>query len=197
MERETEREMGSVVTRARASEGQRDMRSVVKSSEAYKVALNKDWEAFKKFWEERDAIMINFPMTVAGNTALHIAVYSGEAQLVRDLLDHAPCPSPNERGDTVLHEAAAVGNVEMAEDLIKYDTELLESKNNRGETPLFRAAVFNQTKMVRFLASKAKDMTIHRTRNDGTSILHMTVLSKNFGKTFCPFKLGNQIKSLI
>jgi ankyrin repeat protein len=183
-ERERGRERGSVV-RMEGDYGQ--MEIVRRSAEAYEAAIKNDWDKLKKLCED-DSSITSFPMTLAGNTALHIAVYSGDVEWVKALLKLAPVPGPNDRGDTVLHEAAAVGNVEMARVLlIEYGTELLESKNKRGETPLFRAAAFKQAKMVRFLASKAKDMTIHRTRNDGTSILHMTVLNKNFGKTFCVF----------
>ncbi|KAE7995335.1 hypothetical protein FH972_000144 [Carpinus fangiana] len=167
---------------AEAYEG-REMGSVVRTAKVYEAAIKKDWEALKKYCEEDNAIM-NFPiMTGARSTVLHIAVYSKKVSLVRYLLHLAPsalCELVNERGDTVLHEAAGVGNVEMAKELIGSDKELLKSTNKRGETPLFRAAAFNQTEMVKFLASAAVDKTTHRTRTDGTSILHITVLSKFF-----------------
>ena len=190
---ERERERGSAV-RMEGAYGQ--MAIVRRSAEAYEAAIKNDWDKLKKLCEDDSSIM-NFPITLAGNTALHIAVYSGDVEWVKDLLKLAPFPGPNGRGDTVLHETAAAGKVDMANCLIEYDRELLEIKNKRGETPLFRAAAFNNKKMVEFLASKAEDMSKHRTRNDGKSILHMTVLSKYFGSHLFPFKLNNQIKFLI
>ncbi|XP_024023196.1 ankyrin repeat-containing protein ITN1 [Morus notabilis] len=168
-------------------------------TEPYGAALNKDWNALKNFYELHKEF-VTASLTVTGDTALHIAVHSGNTQLVRSLLNQilgddkgnesplfhsfieelAPLRRKNEYGDTALHEAASRGHLEIVKLLLDRDEELLKVKNNRGETPLFRAAAFGQTKVVRFLASRVDDMRTHRRRDDSTSILHIAVLGRYF-----------------
>ena len=48
-------------------------------------------------------------------------------------------------GNTPLNEAAAIGDIEMARILLKFDKSQLGHKNNIGETLLFIAAAFGRT----------------------------------------------------
>lgn len=170
------------------------MGSVERMTEPYRAAMKKEWNAMKKFYDENKEY-VTASLTVSGDTALHIAVHSGDAELVKSLLNEilfggkddpflrelAPLRRKNEYGNTALHEAASGGHLEMVKLLLNCDEKLLEVKNNSGETPLFRAAAFGQTKVVRFLTLKVEDMGTHRRRDDSTSILHVAVLGKYFG----------------
>lgn len=159
------------------------MGNIARERELYRAASKKNWEKMKRYYEENN-VAVGFPLTVSKDTVLHIAVYSESRDLLDKLLEFAPHAYhiTNEFGNTALHEAAAVGNVKMAEPFLTRDKDLLDFKNNRGETPLFRAAAFGRTKMSKYLASKVEieNKVIHRRRNDSTSILHIAVLGNYF-----------------
>ncbi|XP_062088267.1 protein ACCELERATED CELL DEATH 6-like isoform X2 [Humulus lupulus] len=169
----------------------------------YRAAMKEDWNSVKEFYKERKEHyqMIILPMTISGDTVLHIAAHSGNTKFVKSLLDDnfdLPNINPsldwrrfyasdifpiqNEYGNTVLHEAASGGHIKMVKVLLRYEggAGLLEVKNERGETPLFRAAAFGRTEVVRILASKVEDMEAHRRRADSTTILHIAVLGRYF-----------------
>jgi hypothetical protein len=160
---------------------------VARMSKQYRAANNKKWKELKDFCVETGTA--GFPITVTGDTALHIAaLHSGSVKLVRKLLKITPIGVTNNRGDTVLHEAAVVGNIEMAELLLDKDEDLIDVKNKRGETPLFRAAASGQTEMVELLAGRAMERGTMKNhiRRGGSSILHIAVLSRYFGRLSVP-----------
>ncbi|KAK4857608.1 hypothetical protein QYF36_003407 [Acer negundo] len=125
--------------------------------------------------------------------------------------------------NTVLHEAAINHNIKAVKLLVegKRDTpdkqllveergyvtpqHLLE-RNKSGQTPLFKAAAFGSTKVVKYLASQPYQMTCdnyyeklqdaHRTKNDGTSILHAAVQGEQFGTALCLLKLDKGLAEL-
>ncbi|KAL5840354.1 hypothetical protein ACOSQ4_012962 [Xanthoceras sorbifolium] len=122
-------------------------------------------------------------MTVAKDTAFHIAVHSKTDQLLKYLLERveqvgdpmgANVFITNDYENTVLHEATI--NYNIAE------VKLLVEKNY----------VKADTKVVRYLASQPGQTTrdennntkledAHRIRNDGISILHAAVRGEHFG----------------
>ena len=54
-------------------------------TEPYRAALNGDWEAMKRFYENnRESAVL--PLTVTNDTLLHIAVYSGTKSPLEELL---------------------------------------------------------------------------------------------------------------
>jgi hypothetical protein len=166
-----------------------DASGVARMSEHYKAAMAKDWKKLEEICLETGTA--GFPITVARDTAVHIAVHSGRVDLVRKLQEEiipTEIRVTNNRGDTVLHEAAAVGNVPMAEFLLGHDKDLLV-KNKRGETPLFRAAASDQIKMVSFLAGKAMERGTMKNhiRKGATSIIHIAVCSRYFGRLCLSF----------
>ncbi|XP_059438839.1 uncharacterized protein LOC132171523 [Corylus avellana] len=170
---------------------------VARMSEQYQAANEKNWEKLKDFCSETGTAA--FPITVTGDTALHIAVlHSGSVKLVRKLLEITDIRVTNNRGDTVLHEAAGVGNIEMAELFLDRDEDLIDIKNKRDETPLFRAAAFGKTEMVDFLAERAMDHGTMKNhiRRGGSSILHIAVLSRYFDTAWQLLKIDNSLQSL-
>ncbi|KAJ9169177.1 hypothetical protein P3X46_020638 [Hevea brasiliensis] len=178
--------------------------SISGMSVPYQAFLDGDWERLKRFFEQNTEAVVS-PLTVNRDTALHIAIYSGSRSLVESIVQIArrissPEQSPlliqNEYGNTVLHEAAATGDVTAAKLLLDCERTLLDIKNKLGETPLYRAAAFGKTEMVKFLASEVLShreeilathrqkgpsvMSFHGRRNDSTSILHIAVHAEHF-----------------
>ncbi|KAK1570662.1 hypothetical protein Q3G72_005408 [Acer saccharum] len=125
--------------------------------------------------------------------------------------------------NTVLHEAAINHNIAAVKLLVEgrhvtpdqqlsveergYVTpqQLLE-RNMSGQTPLFKAAAFGSTKVVKYLASQPNQMICdnyykklqdaHRTKNDGTSILHAAVRGEHFGTALELLKLDQGLAYL-
>ena len=171
------------------------MANVAKMSKPYGAVVKEDWEAMESyFMKHKDAVYCS--LTVNKDTAIHIAVYSGNFELLKKLLDVEATVKfelhelTDDYGNTPLHVAAAEGDVCMARLLIDKDkdAQLLKTKNSRGETPLFTAAAFGCTKMVKeFLVRNVQDWTNHRRRNDSVSILHVAVIGKNFGRLCLSF----------
>ncbi|XP_060674596.1 uncharacterized protein LOC125418827 isoform X2 [Ziziphus jujuba] len=155
-------------------------------TEPYQAALEGDWERMKRFYEEnREAV--SHPLTVTNDTAFHIAVYSGTKSPLEELIQIVPNPpiaKADDKKNTPLHEAGAIGNIETAQVLMRCSPEQLEARNALGETPMFRAAAFGMTEMVKYLAfevrSRQCDMEIQRIRDDETSILHSAIHGQHF-----------------
>ncbi|PSS06360.1 Nuclear factor NF-kappa-B p50 subunit like [Actinidia chinensis var. chinensis] len=163
-------------------------------------ALKGDWNEvlsiYKLHPEVHDA-----KITRTDDTALHMAVSSGKEDVVKKLVDiisktgdvakKNAVKVQNERGNTPLHLAAAMGNVEMCKLIANADRGLIISiRNNENETPLFVAA--RNGKKDAFLclhdliipgdgenAKTVKDYPYCRSR-DGQTILHVAIEGEYF-----------------
>ena len=160
-------------------------------TEPYRAIMEKDLEAVKRYYMKNENVF--HPLTDTGDTALHVAVYTGNKKLLIFLLDLASFLSDieNELGNTALHEAAAAGNVKMAKHLLSFGESQLDVKNDSGETPLFIAAAFGKTEMVKFLivdAGKSNPIKEnHCTRNDSKSVLEIAILGNYIGRLLSLF----------
>ncbi|KAH7545257.1 hypothetical protein FEM48_Zijuj01G0074500 [Ziziphus jujuba var. spinosa] len=140
-----------------------------------------------RFYEKNREALI-YPLTVTNDTPFHIAVYNTSKSPLQELLhifpNNALIAKANDKKNTPLHEAGAIGNMEAAQLLVRFSPEQLEAKNALGETPFFRAAAFGMTEMVKYLASEVRsrhcDMQIQRIRDDNTSILHSAIHGQHF-----------------
>ncbi|XP_057460473.1 uncharacterized protein LOC130750972 isoform X1 [Actinidia eriantha] len=166
------------------------------SNYALKGLWDKVLEMYKLHPEVHDA-----QITRTNDTALHVAVSSGREDMVRELVDIISAKGDvakknavkvqNERGNTPLHLAAALGNVEMCKVIADADKGLIISiRNNENETPLFVAA--RNGKKDAFLclhnliipsdgenAKTVKDYPYCRSR-DGQTILHVAIEGEYF-----------------
>ncbi|PSS06359.1 Serine/threonine-protein phosphatase 6 regulatory ankyrin repeat subunit C like [Actinidia chinensis var. chinensis] len=113
--------------------------------------------ALKGLWPEVVVLYKRYPelhdaqITRTQDTALHVAVSSGKEDVVRELVDIISMTGDvakkntlhvqNERGNTPLHLAAALGNVEMCRLIATEDAGLIGVRNKEKETPLFVAAL--------------------------------------------------------
>ncbi|KAK9935946.1 hypothetical protein M0R45_012818 [Rubus argutus] len=168
----------------------------------YNRFLNQEWSELKLFYEENN-FDVFLPHTLFGDSSLHLAVYSGNKDLVKTLLNivykdnpfemEIPDDNPfqsakkqedspfklkfllcNTFGNTPLHEAASIGNVEMVELVMQYDRRLLKEKNLRDETPFFMAALYGKTKVIQRLVKEVEDIDYH-VRSKTSSMLHEAI----------------------
>ncbi|XP_057461123.1 uncharacterized protein LOC130751544 [Actinidia eriantha] len=178
--------------------------------EIYKIlsnyALKGDWdtilEIYQQFPEVHDA-----NITITHDTALHMAVLSGQEDVVKKLVHIISMTGDrigdaakkavnvqNERGNTPLHLAAAMGNVEMCKLLAKVDVKLItDVRNSESETPFFVAAL--NGKKDAFLClhdliipggdeneKTTKGYGYCRRNHDGQTILHVAIEKEYFGE---------------
>ncbi|KAK1556187.1 hypothetical protein Q3G72_000234 [Acer saccharum] len=184
------------------------------------VILQGKWRAMEEFFNSDEGFTISYPiMTVAKDTAFHIAVHSKSEQPLKQLLDLFAkydeqifltnvLNTTNAYNNTVLHEAAINHNI-VAVKLLVEDGHVTPAqllvRNNSGQTPLFKAAAFGSTKVVKYLASQPDQMIAsvrgykkfkyaHRINyKDGCSILHAAVLGENFGTALELLKLDKEL----
>ena len=137
-------------------------------------------------------------ITIHKDTVLHMACYSKQCDLALELLQLLP-PSLNQRfanskndvDNTILHEVATYNAMtDVATEILNRAPELLTARNILGETPLFRAVRYGKDEMFKLLAEKLDRMDFETEedrkaclrRNDGTTILHISVFTENFGE---------------
>ncbi|XP_027119571.1 uncharacterized protein [Coffea arabica] len=169
-----------------------------------------EW-TMKKNWKEVLNVCRNNPsacmakLTKSEDTALHIAVSSfhadqidanGQAKVVSDLVESLPPDQAveilkvqNDKGDTPLHLAAALGSATICICIARKDHVLISERNLKGETPLFMAA--HHGKMEAFLqlhklyrkSAEEPDDRLYR-RNDGDTILHSAISGEYFALAY-------------
>ncbi|XP_019073791.2 uncharacterized protein LOC132252516 [Vitis vinifera] len=137
-----------------------------------------------------------YKITIHKDTVLHMACYSKQRDLALELLQLLP-PSLNQRlantkndvDNTILHEVATYNAMtDVATEILNRAPELLTARNILGETPLFRAVRYGKDEMFKLLAEKLDRMDFETEedckaclrRNDGTTILHISVFTENF-----------------
>ncbi|KAK7332227.1 hypothetical protein VNO80_28976 [Phaseolus coccineus] len=131
-------------------------------------------------------------ITKAEDTVLHLAVYLGQTRFVRKVLDginEEVCLNvlhmQNSKGNTTLHLAAEVGNVDMCYNMAKRDSTLICGRNFEGETPIFLAALHGKREAFLCLHGlkqnhEDEDDSLVR-KSNGDTILHSTISSEYFG----------------
>uniref|UniRef100_A0A6N2NKW1 PGG domain-containing protein n=1 Tax=Salix viminalis TaxID=40686 RepID=A0A6N2NKW1_SALVM len=172
---------------------------------AYKAAMSGHWKNIINHYKDRP-IDLSFPVTLSADTALHIAVYSKQAQPLKDLLEIMKfLMRKNKFGNTALHEATICGNYEAVRLLVARCPALLKEKNKYGETPLFTAAGFGEGEIVEFLFrsepeqrvnDKRRLLEIHRQREDGLSILSAAIIGQHFETSLLLLDMDGSLDSL-
>ncbi|KAG1347719.1 putative E3 ubiquitin-protein ligase MIB1-like [Cocos nucifera] len=141
-------------------------------------------------------------ITWGGDTLLHLAASSGEennAILLTDCLEkdedkentQTILEIPNERGDTALHIAAALGMVGVCLAMARLHPKMVvKILNERKETPLFKAVRHGQKKAFFALQSVVEthivpppDVNREGLRIEGgDTILHNAIFAEHFGE---------------
>ncbi|ETP25829.1 hypothetical protein F441_01334 [Phytophthora nicotianae CJ01A1] len=91
----------------------------------------------------------------SGNTALHVAVYSGNEGLVMFVLrgcDYTLLSQKNNEGETALHIAAKLGYFGIVRSLLAYGASV-KDEDSQGRTPLILSILENHVECVQLLQS--------------------------------------------
>ncbi|KAK7359649.1 hypothetical protein VNO77_01611 [Canavalia gladiata] len=145
-------------------------------------------EAYKK-----NPSVLEAKITKAEDTVIHIAVYVGQSFFVETILDNMSneigskiLQMKNSKGNTPLHLAAELGNMDLCNNIAKRDPNLISLRNLEGETPLFLAALHG--KRDAFFSLHKLQQSHHdadhdslATKNNGDTILHATISGEYFG----------------
>lgn len=129
--------------------------------------------------------------TKSEDTVIHIAIYVGQTNFVISILDKlekdVECNGilsiQNSKGNTPLHLAAELGNMEICKSIAERDGNLISCRNMEGETPLFLAAHYGKKDAFFCLhgcLNNKGDYSLCR-RTNGDTILHSTIYGEFFG----------------
>ncbi|XP_042963495.1 uncharacterized protein LOC122297491 isoform X1 [Carya illinoinensis] len=183
------------------------------------MAMKSEWKKVVEKYRKELQYAHNLKITRSGDTALHIAVSDGQEEIVADLIhlmqstriNHAKeaVKTKNERDNTPLHTAAAMGNLPMCKLIAQVDPLLVGERNCEGETPFFLAALYGKKEAFLCLHKICVDQdrkqakrpedgdTIHQDnkqgakigykyakREDGDTILHCAINGEYFDLAF-------------
>ncbi|KAJ8756147.1 hypothetical protein K2173_024694 [Erythroxylum novogranatense] len=122
----------------------------------YKAAIKGDWRTACSFFEE-DRNALTAHVTEKPMTALHVAIGTGLSldfvQKLVGLMSGESLHVKDKFGNTPLHSAAAVGNLEAARVLVQSNSRLPQITNNFRDTPLHTAAKFAHKDTIWYLIS--------------------------------------------
>ena len=107
-------------------------------------AMEGRWEDVIKIYET-DTRAHRAKITVSEDTALHIAILEAKEAQVEKLVhqireDMDAQMIQNKMGDTLLHQAASIGNVSICKCIARMNAELVGACNKKNEVPLSLAA---------------------------------------------------------
>lgn len=170
--------------------------------------MNKEWEKVLNTYSTHGFVR-RAKLTKSEDTALHLAINcyhpkhrsKDHLQCIKKMVTKIPDDEAldilklkNDTGDTPLHLAAQLGNVEICgciltqvEKLGEAD-ELIGERNNLNMTPLFLAAHRGKVDAFKLLHDKIKETEdrIHLCRKEkGETILHSTLSGEYFGMYVC------------
>ncbi|ONI26160.1 hypothetical protein PRUPE_1G007500 [Prunus persica] len=178
--------MGTEVESQNATVSQEKM-----SNSLFENAMNGEWEkVVEVYGSSQSAKVQEMRITRAGDTALHIAASDGETKIVRQLLQlignnaSKILQIKNKKGNTPLHLAAVVGDVETCHAMATKDPELVSSLNNENETPLFLAALNGHEKVFLCLHSHCVEECYSFRARNGDTILHAAMSGEYFSLAF-------------
>lgn len=151
-----------------------------RQSVAYTAAKSNDpksIENLRDFWREEGAMS---PINNQGDTILHFIAIHDNVSALKLLIEERLVNSrdlrvKNKSGNTVLHEAAKFGRLEIVKALVSLDSELILERNNNGETPIYVVVVHGEKEVFTLLADNNLCDEITMTRDDGSTILHAAV----------------------
>jgi hypothetical protein len=117
----------------------------------------------------------------AGETPLMVAVQRARVEIIDLLLKQPLNPLTTDKdGETILHQAAALGHASILETLLNHGThgetlrKNINAKDNAGWTPLHHAAVGNRQKVTEQLLAAGADASIATT--GGSTAAEITAL---------------------
>ncbi|CBI36466.3 unnamed protein product, partial [Vitis vinifera] len=180
-----------VVLRGRMAFGIEDAELEDIEVKLFTCAMQSDWEEVVRICEQHPSAHKAI-IPASGETILYMAVLDMEEKIVEKLVEQIS-PSEldalkigNEEGDTPLHLAASIGNVQMCKCITDKDRKLVGFPNSKAETPLFLAALRGQKEAFLFLHGMCESSERHDycRRDDGRNILHCVIDEEYFDFAF-------------
>lgn len=164
----------------------------------FKAAMQGKWEEVVSIYTNNTSIQA-LKITRSEDTVLHIAVSEGKKEIVKQLINAVAkgneqpiLEQKNEKGNTPLHLAAALGMVEVCAAMAKKCPALVsDARNNRKETPLFLAAKYGKKHTFFVLQYTIESMSngplrqnptdiSYCRRDGGNTILHVAINAEHF-----------------
>ncbi|NGX59353.1 MAG: Photosystem I assembly protein Ycf3 [Chlamydiae bacterium] len=94
----------------------------------------------------------------SGQTIFLYAVSLGKTKLIQTLIEKGIASGSKDReGNTALHLAAVIGDVELFRKLLNYIS--IVERNNQGQTPLHKAILSGQARIVEAIAANVKNLS--------------------------------------
>ncbi|KAI4338346.1 hypothetical protein L6164_016685 [Bauhinia variegata] len=163
----------------------------------FNYAMRGKWgKVLEMYQNNPDALVAK--ITKSEDTVLHIAVSAGQTNFVTTLLDNIKDEAclvilnmQNSRGNTPLHLAADLGNVDICNCIAGRDPKLISCRNFEGETPLFLAALSGKKDAflcLHYHQENKDDYTACR-KSNGDSVLHCAINGEYFGLAIQIIKL--------
>ncbi|XP_027368677.1 uncharacterized protein LOC113874663 [Abrus precatorius] len=165
------------------------MVEVVEIESLFNYAMKGQWREVLEAYKNNPRAL-EAKITKAEDTVLHIAVYVGQTNFLTTLLENikedvslAILNIPNSKGNTPLHLAAELGNVDICNTIAKRDPKLILCHNFEGETPLFSASIHGRKDAFFCLHGhlQNKDDYSPCIKSNGDTILHSTISNEYFG----------------
>ncbi|XP_027339512.1 uncharacterized protein LOC113853214 [Abrus precatorius] len=157
----------------------------------FNYAMRGQWKEVLEAYKKNQGAL-GAKITKAEDTVLHIAVYVGQTSFVASLLDNISLEvacnilrMQNSKGNTPLHIAAELGNIDICNNIAKRDPNLISLRNKEDETPLFLAAVHGKRDAFFCLHGHQQnhddDDDSLASKSNGDTILHSTISGEYFG----------------
>ena len=169
-----------------------DNNDISRVDDLYKALMDEKYSEVRRLCHAHPEDVLQ-KISMCNDTALHMAADSKQRDLILDLLkllpadcNHKLSDIKNNDGYTILHEVATSDAMkDVAKELLNRDP------NELGEKPIFCAARHGQTQMFEFLAKEMKleelspeEGKAHLQRNDGTTVLHISIATESFGESY-------------
>ncbi|KAL5757538.1 hypothetical protein ACOSP7_020149 [Xanthoceras sorbifolium] len=144
----------------------------------YSAALEGNWETAEKVIKQH-GVLLTAEISMLSMTALHVAAFSGHSKFVEKLIEDM---TPEQvavkdfSGNTALNHAAISGNLNVANALLRKNSDLTEVQGHHGFLPLLTAVVYGADKgkdMAWFLAVRTKNPFVETT-SDCHLLLELT-----------------------
>lgn len=164
----------------------------------FKAVMKNKWDEVVAIYKNDSRAHEAKLITRSEDTALHIAVSNGQttktAELVETIDKNVLMRMQNAKGNTPLHLAARLGNLEICAEMVSKNREVIAVRNEEGETPIFLAACHGQDDVFFCLTQNifVKIKEEYLRRNNGDTILHVAISGEYFSKySGIPFFIMN------